>query len=103
MPCCGVLKNCEPLASSLAGFPKKVRGAVRRAGTRDQHLSFVVVVVVFCAVERKVFEECDDVCLKRLGEGRAWDHLKMHQDAGQKGRLEQARFQWAGVEMATYA
>ena len=78
MPCCdvGVLKICEPLASSLAGFPKKVRGAVRRAGTRDQHLSFVVVVVVFCAVERKVFEECDDVCLKRLGEGRAWDHLK---------------------------
>ena len=25
---------------------------------------------------RKVFEECDDVSLKRLGEGEAWDHLK---------------------------
>ena len=41
-----VLKIDEPLASYLAGFPKKGRPAVRRAGARGQRLPLVVVVVV---------------------------------------------------------
>ena len=52
-----VLKIDEPLASCLAGFPKKGRPAVRRAGARGQRLSLVVVVVVLVAAARKVFEE----------------------------------------------
>ena len=48
-----VLKIDEPLASSLAGFPKKGRPAVRRAGARGQRLALVVVVVVLGAAVRK--------------------------------------------------
>ena len=41
-----VLNIDEPLASCMAGFPKKGRPAVRHAGARGQRLSLVVVVVV---------------------------------------------------------
>ncbi len=51
-----VLKIDEPLASSLAGFPKKGRPEVRRAGARGQRLALVVVVVVSGRRRERCFE-----------------------------------------------